>query len=63
MKNYLVTIAGDKATNDPFDGIETTWYARAGRRGHRAVIEKAHAAFVPAHPEQLLQRAGRSPAA
>jgi LmbE family N-acetylglucosaminyl deacetylase len=55
QKQYLVTIAGDKATKDVFDGIDTTW---ARVRGYPAVgerIAEARKSLVAAHPEQLLK--------
>ena len=54
QKQYLVTIAGDKATKDVFDGIDTTW-ARVRDRAIGDRIEKARKSFVAAHPEQLLK--------
>ena len=55
IKNYLITIGGDKATHDTFDGIDTTW-ARLRRRHRRfrAALDRAAHEFVPAHPEQIL---------
>ncbi len=55
MKNYLVTIAGDKATKDPFDDIDTTWSRIAGGATVQPTIEQALSSFVPAHPEALLK--------
>jgi LmbE family N-acetylglucosaminyl deacetylase len=54
MKNYLVTLAGDKASKDPFDGIEFTWGRVPGGGAVDGAIAKVQSAFVPAHPEQLL---------
>ncbi|HML16864.1 MAG TPA: PIG-L family deacetylase, partial [Bryobacteraceae bacterium] len=54
MKNYLVTIDGDKATKDPFDGIDTKWSRIPAGAAAQPVLDKALADFVPAHPENLL---------
>jgi LmbE family N-acetylglucosaminyl deacetylase len=52
QKQYLVTIAGDKATKDVFDGIDTTWsrFPEIQR-----LLGEARGSFVPAHPELLLK--------
>ena len=55
MKNYLVTIGGDKATKDPFDGIDMQWSRVPGGAAIQPVLEKALADFAPAHPENLLK--------
>ena len=55
MKNYLVTIGGDKATKDLFDDIDTTWSRIAGGATVQPTIERALSSFVPAHPEALLK--------
>jgi LmbE family N-acetylglucosaminyl deacetylase len=54
MKNYLVTIAGDKASKDPFDDIDSTWHRLPGGLAIDGAIKKIQSAFIPAHPEQLL---------
>src|SRR5580658_6209793 len=54
MKNYLTTIAGDKAAKDPFDGINTTWERLPGGAAVEGPLERARQSFLPAHPEQLL---------
>ncbi len=53
-KNYLVTIGGDPATKDVFDGIDTSWSRLPGGAAVGDQIGKARAAFDPAHPEMLL---------
>ncbi len=55
MKNYLVTIAGDKATKDVFDGIETTWRRLPGGAAVGDQIQQARVAFAPPHPEALVK--------
>ncbi len=54
-KAYLVTIAGDKATADPFDGIGTTWDRLPGGRAIGALVEQARKNFIPDHPDQILK--------
>ena len=55
QKQYLVTIAGDKATKDVFDGIETTWSRVAGGEAVEQWVGAARKTFIAAHPEQLLK--------
>jgi LmbE family N-acetylglucosaminyl deacetylase len=55
MKNYLVTIAGDKAAKDPFDGIDTKWSRVPGGAPIQPALEKTLADLIPAHPENLLK--------
>ena len=54
QKQYLVTLAGDKATKDVFDGIDTTSARLPVWRKMGKAIEDARASFVAAHPEQLV---------
>jgi len=53
-KNYLVTIAGDRATKNAFEGIDTTWSRLAGGAEIAPVIEKARDNFTGRKPETLL---------
>jgi LmbE family N-acetylglucosaminyl deacetylase len=53
QKNYLVTIAGDKAVKDTFDGIDLSWRRMPHGSGIAAEIEKT-ARLNPAHPEELV---------
>ena len=53
-KNYLVTIGGDKATKDVFDGVDISWTRFPGGAAVQAKIDQARDAFQPKHPEQLL---------
>jgi len=55
QKQYLVTIAGDKATHDVFDGIDTTWNRLPGGEAVAKAVDEARQSFDPAHPEQLLK--------
>ena len=54
QKTYLVTIAGDKAKKDVFDGIDTTWNRLPGGARAGALLKQAQDSLVPAHPEALL---------
>jgi LmbE family N-acetylglucosaminyl deacetylase len=54
-KAYLVTIAGDKATTDPFDGIDTSWGRQPGGAAVGALVEEARKSFAPDHPDQILK--------
>jgi LmbE family N-acetylglucosaminyl deacetylase len=54
QKQALITVGGDKATKDLFDGIDITWSRIAGGAPVGALLTKTLDAFVPAHPEALL---------
>ncbi|MEO5922712.1 MAG: PIG-L family deacetylase [Bryobacteraceae bacterium] len=54
QKNTLVTLAGDKATKDLFEGIDISWGRITGGTRVTPIVERALAAFEPAHPEKLL---------
>ena len=51
-KNTLVTLAGEPATKDLFDGIDTSWNRIDGGKSAGELIDKARASFAPAHPER-----------
>jgi hypothetical protein len=53
-KNYLVTIAGDRATKDVFEGINTTWSRLAGGAEVGALVEKARDNYSGQRAEALL---------
>jgi LmbE family N-acetylglucosaminyl deacetylase len=53
-KNYLVTISGDRATHDPFEGINITWSRVPGGAEVGALIERARDGFTGLHAEVLL---------
>jgi LmbE family N-acetylglucosaminyl deacetylase len=53
-KNYLVTIAGDRAMKDVFEGIDTSWSRVAGGSEVAALVEKARDGFTGLHAETLL---------
>jgi LmbE family N-acetylglucosaminyl deacetylase len=54
IKNYLVTIAGDKATHDVFDGIGTTWTRYPNGAAIQTQIDQSARDFTPDHPESIL---------
>jgi LmbE family N-acetylglucosaminyl deacetylase len=54
VRDYLVTIAGDKATKDVFDGIGTTWARLPGGAAVDDRVAQARAGFLPRHPEALV---------
>ena len=51
---YLVTVAGDPAMKDIFDGVDTTWNRVAGGAGVGTLLARAIAEFKPARPEAIL---------
>ncbi len=53
-KNYLVTIAGDRATKGVFEGIDTSWSRVSGGADVAPMIEKARDTFTGQHAETLL---------
>jgi LmbE family N-acetylglucosaminyl deacetylase len=55
QKAYLVTLAGDKAKSDPFEGITTTWDRLPGGAAVGTKVDEARASFKPGHPEELLK--------
>ncbi|MCX6624069.1 MAG: PIG-L family deacetylase [Acidobacteria bacterium] len=54
QKQYLVTVAGEAASKDLFDGVETGWGRLEGGAAVGALTEKALAQFRPDHPELVL---------
>ena len=54
QRNTLVTLAGDKATKDLFEGIDVSWTRVSGGARVTSIVERALAAFEPGHPEKLL---------
>jgi len=53
-KNYLVTISGDRATKDAFEGIDTSWSRIAGGADVAPLVEHARDSFTGLHGEALL---------
>lgn len=53
-KNYLVTVAGDAAKQDAFDGIDITWNRVPGGGPVGEVLQEADRAFDAAHPSKIV---------
>jgi len=53
-KNYLVTVAGDAAKQDTFDGIDITWNRVPGGAPVGEVLQQADRSFDPAHPAKIV---------
>ena len=53
-KNYLVTIAGEPASKDPFDGIDATWNRISGGEQTAKVLAQAAQLFNAEHPENSI---------
>jgi LmbE family N-acetylglucosaminyl deacetylase len=60
MKNYLITIAGDKAHKDPFEDIDTSWHREPGGAPVQTAVDQIRGEFIPAHPERLLNALGEA---
>jgi LmbE family N-acetylglucosaminyl deacetylase len=56
QKNYLVTLAGDTATKDLFDGVDIGWGRLKGGAAIAGQLSQAMDAYAPTHPEELLPR-------
>ena len=54
QKNYLVTLVGDTAKKDLFDGIDITWGRLKGGAPIGTQLNQALEQLAPAHPEALL---------
>ncbi len=52
--NYLITTAGERATRDPFDGVDLTWSRVPGGAAIGSLLNKALGALDPAHPEKAV---------
>ncbi|HXP85124.1 MAG TPA: PIG-L family deacetylase [Bryobacteraceae bacterium] len=52
--NYFVAVAGDNASKDLFDFIDTTWNRVPGGAAVGAILKQSQDSFSPAHPEALL---------
>lgn len=53
-KNYLVTVAGDTAAHDVFDGIDTTWNRFPGSEPVGKILAEAARNFDIEHPEKTV---------
>ena len=54
QKNYLVTVAGDAAVHDVFDGIDTGWSRIAGGAAVGRILNEACERFDDEHPEKVV---------
>lgn len=59
-KNFLVTLAGDRAMKDPFEGIDISWSRVPGGAAVAPLIEKARDSFTGLHGETLLPLLGEA---
>jgi LmbE family N-acetylglucosaminyl deacetylase len=53
-RNFLMTIAGDVAKKDLFDGIDISWTRVPNGAPIGAILASAAANFVPEHPERTI---------
>ncbi len=53
-KNFLALVAGEPATHDVFDGIDTTWTRMPGGATIGAVLSEAALSFDMEHPEKTV---------
>ena len=53
-KNYLVPVAGEAATKDVFDGIDTGWDSVPGAHALGQVLAEANHTFEAEHPEKTV---------
>src|SRR5258708_4507293 len=53
-KNYLTVVAGDPATADPFDGIDTTWSRVPGGAEGGRILAEAASTFSPLDPAKTI---------
>lgn len=54
QKDILITVAGDKAAADMFDGVNLSWSRLPGGAAVGAMLKQALENYTPAHPEALL---------
>jgi LmbE family N-acetylglucosaminyl deacetylase len=54
MPQYFQVVAGEPASHDPFDGIDTTWNRIPGGERVGRLLAKAASEFQPDHPDQLI---------
>jgi LmbE family N-acetylglucosaminyl deacetylase len=53
-RNFFMTVAGDAARKDLFDGIDITWTRVPGGAPIGAILGKVRQEFNPEHPERLI---------
>ncbi|MCC6369102.1 MAG: PIG-L family deacetylase [Bryobacterales bacterium] len=54
LPNFFTVIAGEPASKDPMDGIDTTWNRLPGGAQLAPILEEALRTFQPAHPEKTV---------
>jgi len=54
IKNYLITIAGDQARQDVFDGIDTSWSRYPNGAAIQTQLDQAEHNFQPGAPEKII---------
>ena len=54
-RSYLAHVAGEPATSDIFDGIDTTWNRFPGGAEVGKILNEAVRTFVPEQPEKTVQ--------
>jgi len=54
MKADFITVAGQPASKDPFDGIDTTFRRLPGGAAVATLLEQAIRDFTPEHPERSI---------
>lgn len=54
MDQFFVTLAGDTARTDIFDGIDITWARVTGTDRIAELVDEAERALNPAHPEKAI---------
>lgn len=52
--NYLVTVAGDRATKDVFDGINIGWSRVPGGAAVGSILDEACRQYQDEHPEKIV---------
>ncbi|MBL8233479.1 MAG: PIG-L family deacetylase [Bryobacterales bacterium] len=53
IKNHLIVVAGEPATRDPLDGIDTTWARLPGGAAVGAILNQAERDFRPTEPHRI----------
>ena len=54
MPQFFRVVAGEPASRDPFDGIDTTWKRMPGGEAVEQLLAKASREFQPEHPDKLI---------
>ncbi|MBZ5592003.1 MAG: PIG-L family deacetylase [Acidobacteriia bacterium] len=53
-KNFLVTVAGEPADHDAFDGVDITWKRVSGGMAVGKILAEAERTFAPEEPEKTI---------